>query len=110
MRRGRWPEMYLVDTCSKLKVLMSFGVRVILPLRYADQLDFLSNVHMKWSILFFFLCKGFSVATAAEEYREELTLRPLVDGKLSAHFSFSTLLPDAVPRDPSSLGTDDACT
>jgi hypothetical protein len=83
---------------------------VVLPCRYAGQLDFLSNVHMKWSILFLFLYRGFAVAAAAEEYREELTLRPLVDGKLSAHFSFSTLLPDAVPRDPSSLGTDDACT
>lgn len=89
---------------------MSFGVSVVLPHRYAGQLDFLSNVHMKRSILFLFLYRGLAVAAAAEEYREELTLRPLVDGKLSAHFSFSTLLPDAVPRDPSSLGTDDACT
>lgn len=47
------------------------------------------------------------MTAAAEEYREELTLRPLVDGKLAAHFSFSTLLRSAVPRDPSSLGTDD---
>ncbi|KAI9436594.1 GPI transamidase component PIG-T [Lactarius indigo] len=62
---------------------------------------------MKWSIIFFFLSKGFSVTAAAEEYREELTLRPLIDGKLAAHFSFSTLLRSAVPRDPSSLGTDD---
>ena len=65
---------------------------------------------MKWSILFIFLSGGFAVAAASEEYREKLTLRPLVDGKLSAHFSFSTVLPGAVPRDPSSLGTDDTCT
>ncbi|KAH9011314.1 GPI transamidase component PIG-T [Lactarius hengduanensis] len=62
---------------------------------------------MRWSILFFFLSRRFSVTAAVEEYHEELTLRPLVDGKLAAHFSFSTLLRSAVPRDPSSLGTDD---
>lgn len=48
-------------------------------------------------------------AIAEEEFREELTLRPLQDGKLAAHFSFSTLLRGAVPRAPSSLGTDDTC-
>ena len=46
---------------------------------------------------------------AEEEFREELTLRPLPDGKLAAHFSFSTLLRGAVPRAPNSLGTDDTC-
>jgi phosphatidylinositol glycan class T len=65
---------------------------------------------MKWPILFFILSRGISVTVAAEEYREELTLRPLVDGKLAAHFSFSTLLRSAVPRAPTSLGTDDTCT
>ena len=65
---------------------------------------------MKWFILFFFVSRGFAVTEAAEEYREELTLRPLVDGKLAAHFSFSTLLRSAVPRAPTSLGTDDTCT
>ncbi|KAF8259404.1 GPI transamidase component PIG-T [Lactarius quietus] len=59
---------------------------------------------MQWNIISFLLLKAFAVAA------EELTLRPLVDGKLSAHFSFSTVLPGAVPRDPSSLGTDDAST
>jgi phosphatidylinositol glycan class T len=62
---------------------------------------------MKWPILLFILSRGISVTAAAEEYREELTLRPLVDGKLAAHFSFSTLLRSAVPRAPTSLGTDD---
>ncbi|KAH9970292.1 Gpi16 subunit, GPI transamidase component-domain-containing protein [Lactifluus volemus] len=42
-----------------------------------------------------------------KEYRERLTLLPLIDGKLAAHFSFSTLLRGAVPRAPSSSGTDD---
>jgi GPI-anchor transamidase subunit T len=63
---------------------------------------------MKWSLLCLFLAKGL-IAKATEEYREELTLRPLIDGKLAAHFSFSTLLRGAVPRAPSSLGTDDTC-
>ena len=45
------------------------------------------------------------MASAAEEYHEELTLRHLVDVKLSAHFSFPTLLPGAAPKDPSNLGT-----
>jgi phosphatidylinositol glycan class T len=48
-------------------------------------------------------------AAAEEEFREELTLRPLPDGKVAAHFSFSTLLRGAVPRAPSNLGTDDTC-
>ncbi|KAF8258795.1 hypothetical protein EI94DRAFT_1834798 [Lactarius quietus] len=38
------------------------------------------------------MSRRFAVA-AAEEYREELPLRPLIDGKLSSHFSFSTELP-----------------
>jgi phosphatidylinositol glycan class T len=49
------------------------------------------------------------VRATDEEFREELTVRPLPDGKVAAHFSFSTLLRGAVPRAPSSLGTDDTC-
>ena len=63
---------------------------------------------MKWT-LFYFSLAGALAVKAAEEYREELTLRPLVDGKVAAHFSFSTLLRGAFPRAPSSLATDDAC-
>lgn len=51
-----------------------------------------------------------AAAAAEEEFREDLTLRPLPDGKVAAHFSFSTLLRGAVPRAPNSLGTDDTCT
>jgi GPI-anchor transamidase subunit T len=64
---------------------------------------------MKWPLICLFLANSLT-AKAAEEYREELTLRPLIDGKLAAHFSFSTLLRGATPRAPSSLGTDDICT
>ncbi|KAH9964999.1 GPI transamidase component PIG-T [Russula dissimulans] len=61
---------------------------------------------MKWTLICLSLV-GSLAAKAAEEYREELTLRPLVDGKIAAHFSFSTLLRGAIPREPSSLATDD---
>ena len=64
---------------------------------------------MKWYLICLTIIRGLAV-NAAEDYREELTLRPLVDGKVAAHFSFSTLLQGAVPRAPSSLGTDDICT
>lgn len=53
---------------------------------------------------------NFSSATQTNEvYNEELTLRPLSDGKLSARFAFKTLLKDVAPRVPHSLGTDDTC-
>lgn len=64
---------------------------------------------MKWYIVYLFLIRCLPVNAAEEEYREELTLRPLIDGKVAAHFSFSTLLHGAVPRAPSTLGTDDIC-
>ena len=50
------------------------------------------------------------VGVAEEDYQEELTLRPLIDGKVLAHFSFSMLLHGAVARSPNTLGTDDTCT
>lgn len=50
-----------------------------------------------------------SATQANEVYDEELTLRPLPDGKLSARFAFKTLLKDAAPRAPHSLGSDDFC-
>lgn len=50
-----------------------------------------------------------SATQTNEVYNEELTLRPLPDGKLSARFAFKTLLKDAVPRAPHSLGSDDSC-
>jgi phosphatidylinositol glycan class T len=69
---------------------------------------------MKWHPISLFIIRSLValvlVNAAEEEYREELTLRPLIDGKVSAHFSFSTLLHGAVPRSPSTLGTDDTCT
>ncbi|KZT12249.1 Gpi16 subunit GPI transamidase component [Laetiporus sulphureus 93-53] len=48
-----------------------------------------------------------SEVLSAEQFQEQLTLRPLRDGKLAAHFLFTTLLGDATPREPDSLSTDD---
>ena len=48
-----------------------------------------------------------AVAAANEQFDEDLTIRPLRDGKLSARFSFSTTLKDATPRDPQQLSEDD---
>ncbi|EED80547.1 predicted protein [Postia placenta Mad-698-R] len=52
----------------------------------------------------------YQIASAAseEQFDEELTLRPLRDGKLAARFSFTTLLKGSTPRSPESLGLDDA--
>lgn len=47
-------------------------------------------------------------ASHAEHYDESLTLKPLRDGRVLAGFSFTTLLEGAVPRDPATLGDDDA--
>ncbi|KAI0691254.1 Gpi16 subunit GPI transamidase component [Cerioporus squamosus] len=48
-----------------------------------------------------------AIALANEQFDEDLTLHPLRDGKLSARFSFSTILKDATPRDPRQLSGDD---
>ncbi|RDX44133.1 Gpi16 subunit GPI transamidase component [Lentinus brumalis] len=48
-----------------------------------------------------------AVGAASEQFDEDLTIRPLRDGKLSARFSFSSLLKDARPRDPQQLSNDD---
>ncbi|PCH40448.1 Gpi16 subunit GPI transamidase component [Wolfiporia cocos MD-104 SS10] len=44
---------------------------------------------------------------ATELFEEGLNLRPLRDGKVAAHFSFTTLLKGATLRDPQSLASDD---
>ncbi len=48
-----------------------------------------------------------AVGAASEQFDEDLTIRPLRDGKLSARFSLSTLLNNAKPRDPQQLSGDD---
>ncbi|TCD65858.1 Subunit of the glycosylphosphatidylinositol transamidase complex-like protein [Steccherinum ochraceum] len=42
-----------------------------------------------------------------EDFHETLDLRPLPDGRLLSAFSFTTLLKEAIPRDPETLGSED---
>jgi len=44
---------------------------------------------------------------ASEIFDEQLRLRPLQDGRLYTHFTFTTLLEGASPRSPESLQTKD---
>ncbi|EPQ54884.1 Gpi16 subunit, GPI transamidase component [Gloeophyllum trabeum ATCC 11539] len=46
---------------------------------------------------------GTVAATRPETFKEELTLRPLRDGKVISRFSFSTLLEGGVPRNPEKI-------
>lgn len=62
-----------------------------------------------WMLCLSLVNIGSAAQTTNEVYDEELTLRPLPDGKLSARFAFKTLLEDAFPRAPHTLGSDDAC-
>lgn len=64
---------------------------------------------MQWFLAISLLCSLLHTSRAhhAEEYNEELTLRPLPDGKLAARFSFTTLLKGARPRVPGSLNEED---
>ena len=47
--------------------------------------------------------------TESEHFEEDLVIRPLKDGRISARFSFTTTLGDTSPRNPESLGGDDEC-
>ncbi len=42
-----------------------------------------------------------------ETFDEELVLRPERDGKLVSRFAFTTMIEDAYPRDPQTLGLED---
>ena len=46
-------------------------------------------------------------AASHEQFQESLIIRPLRDGKLSSQFSFVTLVKDATPRNPETLGLED---
>ena len=45
----------------------------------------------------------------SEHFEEDLVIRPLKDGRISARFSFTTTLENVSPRNPESLGRDDDC-
>lgn len=60
--------------------------------------------------LCFILCIYTSLAVSLEEqFHEDLIIRPLRDGKVTAKFSFTTELKNAPPRHPESLGFEDDC-
>lgn len=71
-----------------------------------------SNVLMKlalgWLLLFFAGCTS-AYELNQEYFDEELKLSPLQDGRVSATFSFETILKGAAPRDPRLLNAADAC-
>ncbi len=71
---------------------------------------FYLNSFMK-TLSFFLGLLAFAEAVNAghanEEFHEHLHLRPLDDGRVSARFSFTTILKDTAPRAPSSLREDD---
>jgi phosphatidylinositol glycan class T len=48
-------------------------------------------------------------ATVVEQFDEELTIRPLRDGKVASRFSFRMLLKGVTPRNPQTLGLEDDC-
>jgi phosphatidylinositol glycan class T len=54
-------------------------------------------------LAFFWACS----ASSTEEFEEELSIKPLRDGKVATRFTFKTLLKDTVPRDPQTLGLED---
>ncbi|TFK68442.1 Gpi16 subunit, GPI transamidase component [Pluteus cervinus] len=63
----------------------------------------------KWRALFCLAACLYpsALAISTEQFDEELTIRPLPDGKVASTFRFTTLLQGATPRDPQSLGGDD---
>ncbi|KAF9014895.1 GPI transamidase component GPI16 [Cyathus striatus] len=48
-----------------------------------------------------------SWARLDEQFNEELSLRPLPDGRVASRFAFKTLLKGASPRNPATLGSGD---
>lgn len=54
------------------------------------------------------LCQS-QFTIAGEYFDEQLTIRPLQDGRLYTNFAFKTLLEDADPRSPGHLKREDEC-
>lgn len=55
-------------------------------------------------VLLVWLCTPSLALYRGENYREDLRIRPLRDGRVSTTFSFVTVLEGAVPRNPKALG------
>jgi len=62
-----------------------------------------------WPLTLFHLCLA-AVGTSQEIFTEKLSLKTLQDGKVASTFTFTTLLKDAIPRDPRKLDEEDTCT
>ncbi|KAH9850129.1 Gpi16 subunit GPI transamidase component [Lenzites betulinus] len=60
-----------------------------------------------WRTCFLLALHLVAASAHGEVFDEDLTLRPLRDGKLQARFSFTTLLKGATPRNPAALEDDD---
>lgn len=50
-----------------------------------------------------------TLGSATEQFDELLTIRTLQDGRVASKFTFTTLLKDALPRDPGTLHASDDC-
>lgn len=61
-----------------------------------------------WPLSLLHLCLT-ALATSYEQFDEDLVLTPLLDGKVSAAFTFTTVLHGAAPRDPHTLNSPDEC-
>ena len=64
----------------------------------------------RWKYCFLLALHIVGTWAYSEQFDEDLTLRPLRDGKLSARFQFNTLLRVSHPRDPQKLHVDDEGT
>uniref|UniRef100_A0A8H7XKW9 Gpi16 subunit, GPI transamidase component n=1 Tax=Psilocybe cubensis TaxID=181762 RepID=A0A8H7XKW9_PSICU len=59
-----------------------------------------------WPLILLNLCIA-SHGSSFEIFNESLSLKTLQDGKVASKFTFTTLLKDAAPRDPSTLDSQD---
>ena len=64
----------------------------------------------RWKYCFLLALHIVGTWAYSEQFDEDLTLRPLRDGKLSARFQFTTLLRGSHPRDPQELHVNDEGT
>lgn len=68
------------------------------------------TMHGRWKACCFLvltLCTPIKSQFQKEQFREELSIRPLHDGRVLSRFSFTTQLNETEPRDPRSLALED---
>ena len=61
------------------------------------------------ALITFAFCSRALSYTSKEHFEEVLVLRPERDGRVVAGFAFKTLVSEAAPRNPETLGLDDNC-